>query len=77
MCSYLEQPWFEGMIYENVKSQDLKELATILRSSARSTCLVGVHQVRVCGDKCLDNQILHKDTGKHNDIWCVFEKERD
>lgn len=48
--SYLKQPWFEIMIDEDVKSQDLKELATIVRPSAWSTRLIGVHQVRVCSD---------------------------
>ena len=65
------------MINENIKSQDLKELATIVQPSARSTRLIGVHQIRVSSYQCLDNQILQKDTSMCNDIWCVCVLERE
>ena len=55
---YLKQPWFEGAVKQDVKAKDLKALALVQWRASRTAGLVGVYQMGVCQQHCLDDHIL-------------------
>ena len=55
---YLKQPWFEGAVEQDVKAKDLKALALVQWRASRTAGLVGVYQMGVCQQHCLDDHIL-------------------